>query len=160
MDKVPQHLAIICDGNRTWARKRGLKVFMGHKQATTVIFEDLINHSIKRGIKYLTFWIFSTENWKRDKVEVDFLMNLFRQVFDERIDSWSDRGVRVKMIGDIKGFAQDIQDRIIEAEKKTKDNKKITVTLAMNYGGRDELTRAIQKIAKEVKDNKRLRIMI
>ncbi len=154
MDKVPQHLAVICDGNRTWARKRGLKVFMGHKQATKVIFEDLITHSIKKGIKYLTFWIFSTENWKRDKVEVDFLMDLFRKVFDERIDSWNDRGVRVKMIGDINGFADDIQEKIIKAEEKTKNNSKITVTLAMNYGGRDELTRAIKKMMRDgVKDN-------
>lgn len=151
-NKLPKHIAIICDGNRSWARKRGLKVFMGHDKAVNEVFESLADHAIELGIEFLTFWIFSTENWKRDKVEVDYLMNLFRKIFDEKIDGWHKKGIRFKMIGDITRFEQDIQDRIIDATEKTKDNKKITVTLAMNYGGRDEIKRATQKIAKKVKD--------
>lgn len=149
---IPTHIAIICDGNRRWARAQGLKVFAGHKKAVTENFEELIDHSIKIGLKYLTFWIFSTENWDRDKMEVDFLMNLFRNIFDKQIDGWKEKGVRFNMIGDISGFDQDIQDRITSGEEKTKDNTKLTVTLAMNYGGRDEITRATKKIAQKVLD--------
>ncbi len=147
---VPTHIAVICDGNRRWARAQGLKVFAGHRKAVHENFEELINHSIQIGLKYLTFWIFSTENWDRDKIEVDFLMNLFREIFDKRIDAWKEKGVCFKMIGDITGFAQDIQDRIVDGEEKTKNETKLTVTLAMNYGGRDELTRTMKKIAQKV----------
>lgn len=153
-NQTPKHVAIICDGNRSWARSRGLKVFMGHEKAVNEVFETLINHSIELGIKYLTFWIFSTENWKREKTEVDFLMNLFRKIFDEKIIDWNKYGIRVKMIGDVKGFDKDIQDRIKKGEESTKNNTKITVTLAMNYGGRDELTRTMKKIAAKVKSGK------
>ncbi len=147
---VPTSVAIICDGNRRWARQRGLEVFMGHKKATNEVFEQLIDRSISRGIKYLTFWIFSTENWKRDKKEVDYLMNLFREFFDQRIKDLDDKGVRVKVIGYKPAFAKDIQERIARGEERTKDNTVLTLTLAMNYGGRDELVRATQKIAKKV----------
>ncbi len=152
MGPVPQHIAIICDGNRRWARSQGLKVFAGHKKAVHENFEELIDHSIKIGLKYLTFWIFSTENWKRDKVEVDFLMNLFREIFDKQIDGWKEKGVRFNMIGNIEGFEEDIQERIKDGEGKTKENDLLTVTLAMNYGGRDELTRTMQKLAQKVKN--------
>jgi len=151
---IPTHIAIICDGNRRWARVQGLKVFAGHKKAVTENFEELVDHSIELGLKYLTFWIFSTENWDRDKVEVDFLMNLFRRIFDKQIDGWRQKGVHFKMIGDITGFEQDIQDRIKDGEAKTKNETKLTVTLAMNYGGRDELTRTMKKLAKKVADGK------
>lgn len=147
---IPTHIAVICDGNRRWAKAHGFEVFIGHKKAVHENFEELIDHSIKIGLKYLTFWIFSTENWDREKKEVDFLMNLFREIFDKRIDGWKQKGVRFNMIGDISGFDQDIQDRIIKAQEKTRDENKITVTLAMNYGGRDEITRTTQKIAQKV----------
>lgn len=149
---IPTHIAIICDGNRRWARAHGLEVFAGHNKAVTENFEELIDHSIKIGLKYLTFWIFSTENWDRDKKEVEFLMNLFRRIFDKQIDGWKEKGVRFNMIGDITGFENDIQDRIRDGQEKTKNETKVTVTLAMNYGGRDELTRTMQKIAQKVAD--------
>jgi undecaprenyl diphosphate synthase len=147
---IPNHIAVICDGNRRWARSQGLKVFAGHKKAVTENFEELIDHSINIGLNHLTFWIFSTENWDRDKVEVDFLMNLFRKMFDNQIDGWKQKGVRFNMIGDISRFDDDIQERITHGEEKTKNNTKLTVTLAMNYGGRDEITRATKKIAQKV----------
>jgi len=151
---IPTHVAIICDGNRRWARSRGLKVFAGHKKAVTENFEEIIDRSIVLGLKYLTFWIFSTENWARDKAEVDFLMNLFRDIFDKQIDGWKQKGVRFNMIGDITGFQEDIQKRITNGSELTKENQKLTVTLAMNYGGRDEIKRATQKIAQEIKEGK------
>lgn len=149
---TPTHIAIICDGNRRWARAQGLKVFAGHKKAVHEVFELLIDHGISIGLKYLTLWIFSTENWDRDKKEIDYLMDLFREIFDKRIDGWKQKGVRFNMIGDILGFAPDIQERIIDGEQKTKNNTTITVTLAMNYGGRDEIKRGVQKIAQKVQD--------
>ncbi len=147
---IPTHIAVICDGNRRWARAHGLEVFAGHNKAVTENFEELIDHSIELGLQYLTFWIFSTENWDRDKKEVQFLMNLFRRIFDKQINGWKEKGVRFNMIGDITGFEKDIQDRIRDGQEKTKDETKLTVTLAMNYGGRDELTRTMKKIAQKV----------
>lgn len=147
---VPTSVAIICDGNRRWAREHGLEVFLGHRKATNEVFENLINHSIKRGIKYLTFWIFSTENWTRDKKEVEYLMNLFREFFDNRISELGEKNVRIKVIGHKPAFAEDIQERIARGERETSSNTGLTLTLAMNYGGRDELTRAMKKIAEKV----------
>lgn len=150
IQSVPTSIAIICDGNRRWARERGLEVFLGHRKATNEIFENLINHSITRGIKYLTFWIFSTENWSRDKKEVEYLMNLFREFFDNRISQLGEKNVRIKVIGYRPAFARDIQERIERGERETAANTGLTLTLAMNYGGRDEITRAMKKIADKV----------
>jgi undecaprenyl diphosphate synthase len=152
-NNIPQHVAIVCDGNRRWARSKGLPVFAGHKKAVDETFEVLIDQAIKRGVKYLTFWIFSTENWDRDKKEIEFLMNAFRRFFDEQIDKLNEKQVRFKMIGRREDFAEDIQERIEKGEEKTKDNQVITVTLAMSYGGRDELLRGIKKMAQEVRDD-------
>jgi undecaprenyl diphosphate synthase len=143
---VPTHIAIVCDGNRRWARAHGMEVFKGHEAAVNKVFEPLIDHAQERGIKYLTFWIFSTENWQRAPQEVDFLMNLFRSFYDRQVDELNKKNVRVQMIGDITGFAPDIQERIKNGTEKTKNNTGITVTMAMNYGGRDELRRAVTRI--------------
>ncbi len=148
---LPQHIAIVCDGNRRWAKRHGWKVFKGHEHAVNNVFEPLIDHAIKRGIKYLTFWIFSTENWQRDTKEVEYLMKLFRSFYDRQVDELHEKNVRVNMIGNIKDFAPDIQERIQDGMKKTKDNTAITVTLAMSYGGRDEIVRAVQNITQQVK---------
>jgi undecaprenyl diphosphate synthase len=146
----PTHIAIVCDGNRRWARSKNLPAFMGHKAAVDKIMEPLIEHAADRGVQYLTFWIFSTENWDRDKDEVEGLMNLFRMFFDIKVRLLNKKGVRFKMIGDITGFAPDIQERIKKGVADTAHNTRITVTLAMNYGGRDELIRATKKIAEQV----------
>lgn len=148
---VPKHLAIICDGNRRWAKEHAFEAFKGHEYAVNKIFEPLIDHAIKRGIENLTFWIFSTENWQRDRLEVEGLMNLFRGFFTRQIEDLHAKGVRVNMIGNLDDFAQDIQDKIRDGMQKTKHNSAITVTLAMSYGGRDELRRAVVKMAKQVK---------
>jgi undecaprenyl diphosphate synthase len=146
----PKHVAIICDGNRRWAREHGFEVFIGHRRATNEIFENLIDHSLARGLKYLTFWIFSTENWKRERREVAYLMDLFREFFDKRINDLDKKGVRVQVIGDITKFAPDIQERIKRGTAETSHNSTLVLTLAMNYGGRDEITRAVQQIARDV----------
>lgn len=148
--QIPQHLAIVCDGNRRWAKEQGLAPFEGHKRAVDIVFDELIEAASDRGIKFLTFWIFSTENWQRDKVEVEGLMNLFRLFFDKRISEFKKKNIRFKMIGRVSDFPKDIQKRIIDGMEQTKDCTKITVTLAMSYGGRDELVRAVGKIADQV----------
>lgn len=150
--KSLKHIAIICDGNRRWARAHKMEAFKGHEKAVNDVFEPLIDRAIEREMTHLTFWVFSTENWDRDKKEVEGLMNLFRGFFDRQVQELHKKGVRVNMIGNISHFAQDIQDRIIKGMEETKDNKEITVTLAMSYGGRDEITRAVKKIAQKVKD--------
>lgn len=148
----PKHIAIICDGNRRWARGRGLPATMGHEYAVKTTMENLIDKAIELDIKYLTFWIFSTENWDRDKEEIEALMNLFRFMFDHQMKKLGKKDVRVKIIGNRSGLSTDIQERIIKGEEATKDNKRITVTFAMNYGGHDELVRAMAGIAQDVKN--------
>ena len=148
---TPKHVAIVCDGNRRWAKSKGLPAFEGHRRAVDKVFDELIDAAVEKGVKYLTFWIFSTENWDRDKDEVAGLMNLFRLFFDKRISQFKKKNVKFNMIGNLSHFDKDIQKRILDGMEKTKDCSKITVTLAMSYGGRDELTRAVQKISEEVK---------
>ncbi len=149
---IPTHLAIVCDGNRRWARTHKLQVFQGHEHAVKEVFEPLIDHAQARGIKFLTFWVFSTDNWDRDPAEIKVLMDLFRGFYDRQVDELHQKNVRVNMIGSLAAFASDIQERILDGMAKTKDNTGITVTLAMNYGGRDELLRAARVLAQKVAD--------
>jgi len=148
------HLAIICDGNRRWAQSQGLPAYKGHEYAVKKVFEPLIDHAIKLKIKYLTFWIFSTENWQRDKKEVEVLLQLFRYTFDKQIDKFHAKDVRVKVIGNREMFPIDIQERMKNGETKTAKNKTLTVQLAMSYGGTDELIRAINKLIAQIQNSK------
>jgi len=141
--KIPRHVAIIMDGNRRWAKAKGLGVVAGHAFAVDTVVEQLIERAGELGIKYLTLWAFSTENWGRDKDEVTGLMNLFRKALMTKVEKFIQKGARLKMIGDIGRFAPDIQKGMREAEKKSEMNDKITVTFALNYGGRDEILRAV-----------------
>lgn len=147
---LPTHLAIICDGNRRWAKSHGWDVLRGHKFAIDEIFEPLADHAAKLGIGYITFWVFSTENWDREKREVTALMNLFRKVFDEKVPRLHEKNYRIKHIGNLAGLPKDIQKRIADGIELTKNNTGLTLTFAMNYGGHDELQRAIQEIGKKV----------
>lgn len=146
---LPTHIAIIMDGNRRWARKNRLPLLFGHKKGARETIEPIVDRCLDLGIKYVTFWAFSTENWERDKTEVEGLLSLFRNVLKESIDIMNKKGVRVKTIGDLSKFPIDIQRNLNEDIKKTKDNNKLTMTLALNYGGRDEIIRAIKKIPQE-----------
>jgi undecaprenyl diphosphate synthase len=143
---IPKHIAIIMDGNRRWATERGLPPVAGHKKVAEDMLEPLVEHAYNLGVKYLTFWAFSTENWQRDPVEVRGIMNIFRNalvVFGEKMHK---KGIRIKMIGDLNKFSPDIQKSVRNLIELTKNNTRITVVFALNYGGRDEIIRAIKKI--------------
>lgn len=146
---IPTHIAIIMDGNRRWAREHGLPVLAGHQKVADEVLEPLVEHAAKRGVKYLTFWAFSTENWQRDKTEVEGIMRIFRHVIAKRWQRLHEKGVRVNVIGDLSKFAPDIRESLAKVVEQTKGNTKITVVFALNYGGRDELVRAIGKLPKD-----------
>lgn len=145
--KAPTHIAIIMDGNRRWARERGLPVLAGHQRVADEVLEPLVEHAAKRGIKFITFWAFSTENWSRNAGEVEGIMRIFRHVIVKRWQRLHEKGVRVRVIGDISKFALDIRESLEKVVEQTKDNKKITAVFALNYGGRDEIIRAIRKVS-------------
>ena len=132
------------DGNRRWAREQGKSPFEGHKLGEERI-EPIVDRAIELGISYLTFWAFSTENWKREKEEVEFLMNLFREGLHKKVDSFHKKNVRVNVIGNLAMFPDDIQEMVQGWIEKTKNNTTITVNVALSYGGRDEIIRAIKK---------------
>ncbi len=142
---TPKHIAIIMDGNRRWAKKHKLEIIKGHEYAANNVLEKIIEHAAKIGIKYITFWAFSTENWQRSKPEVEGLLNILRRSLKEKLKTFIKNGVKLNVIGDITKFPKDICHGIEDAIEKTKNGKNITVVLAVNYGGRDELLRAIEK---------------
>ncbi len=135
------------DGNRRWAKQHLLPVLKGHLQAADHVIEPLVDRCIELGIPYLTLWAFSTENWKRCDDEVQGLMDIFRKAFTKQSQLLHQKGVRLKMIGDLTSFPADIQAGVRKWEELSKNNQKITVTFALNYGGRDEILRAIQSLA-------------
>lgn len=143
------HIAFIMDGNRRWARDKKLPLLFGHRQGAKRI-EPLVEHAAKKGIKYITFWAFSSENWKRGEKEVDFLMRVFRDFIKGPVaNRMMEKGVRVKVIGDYTQFPQDIVKDVCNIIEKSKDNKNITATFALNYGGRAEILKAVNRILKQ-----------
>ncbi len=143
---LPQHVAMIMDGNRRWAREKGIPIFIGHRYGFNRI-EPLVAHAADLGIAYLTFWAFSTENWNREKKEVEALMNLFRRLFTgSMVEKLKKNNVCIKTLGDISAFPKDIEDGIKKIIAETKNNTKITVNFALNYGGRAEILRTVRKI--------------
>lgn len=142
---LPRHVAFIMDGNRRWARGKGLSQLQGHSAGVDAL-EPLVDYAIEAGIPYLTFWAFSTENWKRQKREVDFLLKIFRERLDKKIDNFHQKNVRIHVIGNLLMFPKDLQEKTKRWMEKTKNNKKITVNIALSYGGRDEIMRAIHKL--------------
>lgn len=132
------------DGNRRWARNKKLPEFEGHRIGEQKI-EPIIDTAIELGIPYLTFWAFSTENWYRSKKEVAFLMGLYRNDLNKKVDSFHAKNVRIKIIGNLSMFPKDLQEKTARWVERTKNNKKITVNIALSYGGRDEIIRAIGK---------------
>ena len=149
MAKIPQHVAIIMDGNRRWAKKQGLTAVGGHNYVVDHVIEPIIERCGDLGIEYLTLWAFSTENWKRDPIELWGLMALFKRGILEKLGGLIKKGARLRMIGDLSKFNQDLQDGMRKAIKDSEQNTKINVTFALNYGGRDEILRAIRKISSE-----------
>jgi len=142
----PEHIAVIPDGNRRWARKRGLPSFEGHRFAAENTLTELIERAGQLEIKYFTFWALSTENLiKRKGQELANLLNLIRVFLNQKLPQFKKKGVRLKFIGDLKRLPKDIQQGVKKAVDKTKTNSKITLIIGLNYGGRDEIIRAINK---------------
>ncbi len=150
---IPQHVALILDGNGRWAKKRGLPRTMGHKEGCVTV-EKTVETAARMGIKYLTVYGFSTENWKRSAEEVGTLMQLFRYYMVRLLKVASANNVRVKMIGDRTRFDKDIIEGINRLERETKDNTGLTFVIAVNYGGRDEIRRAAAKLAADCAQGK------
>ncbi len=144
--QAPKHVGIIMDGNRRWARQHKLQALQGHEYVANKVIEPLVERCIERGVQFLTLWAFSTENWQRDPQEVAGLMDLFRQAFTRSAKRLHEQGVRLNMIGDLSKFPPDIQKGVAEWLALSKNNSRITVTFALNYGGRDEIVRAVKKI--------------
>jgi len=140
------HLAIIMDGNGRWAKKRGLKRIEGHKKGAEVVKEITTYCANNPDIEILTLYAFSTENWKRPKMEVDFLMRLLDNWLKKELDTYIKNDVKFETIGDISKFSDKLKKRIEYTKEVTKNNKKLTQVLALNYGSRDEITRAVKKL--------------
>ncbi len=150
----PKHVAIIMDGNGRWGLKNKKSRNLGHKTGLKKV-EKIIKSSIKNNIKYLTLYAFSTENWKRPKPEIQFLLNLLESFLKEKIEKLVKNGVKLKIIGDLKKFPKKIQSSLKSAQTKADKNKKLILILALNYGSKNELVNAIRKIKeKKMKINK------
>lgn len=149
---LPKHIGIIMDGNGRWAKKRGLPRTAGHK-AGAKAFREIIKHCHERKIRYLTVYAFSTENWKRPKEEVDAIMKLLGEYLDEAFQHEEEnKEVCVKIIGNVKPLALELQEKIRRLEEQTAENRGITVNIALNYGGRDELVHGVKTLVQQIKD--------
>ncbi len=150
---LPNHIAIIMDGNRRWAKKRNLPAKLGHSQGCNAL-EKIVKYCNKIGIKELTVYAFSTENWKRSKEEVDALMDLLKKYINDFDNKYKEDNIRIKSLGDITKLRDDLRLGIINAQEKTKNNTGLLFNIAINYGGREEIVNAVKNIAKEVEEDK------
>ena len=153
MDDTGQHVAIIMDGNGRWAEQRGQPRLVGHHAGAKRI-REIVEACPAVGVKYLTIFAFSTENWKRTQSEVSGLMRLFKRYIRRESQNLVDDGVRVRFIGDRINLNEQLVSTMDELELLTADNQKVNLTIALNYGGRDEVTRAVQRLAREVEQQR------
>ena len=153
VENNPQHIAIIMDGNRRWAKAKGLDAKLGHKEGAKTI-EKIVRYANKIGIKYITVYAFSTENWKRTVDEVGALMLLLQNYLDDFSKKADTENIKIKVLGDITELNEGMQKSIKNAEERTKNNTGTTFAIAFNYGGRDEITKAVKEIAQKVKSGK------
>lgn len=151
--EIPNHIAIIMDGNGRWARKRGLPRVAGHKKGVDLV-REITQACSDIGVKYLTLFTFSTENWKRPKDEVSTLMRLLLKSVKDKCDELMQNDVRLTTIGDVKSLPKEVQKELYEAVERTKNNKKMTFNLALSYGGRWELLEAVKSITSDVCEGK------
>jgi len=140
-----KHIAIIMDGNGRWAKERGLKRTAGHEEGAKVV-RNITIHCAKLGVRYLTLYAFSTENWSRPKLEVEYLMKLLEKYLRNELETFLQNNIRFKAIGDLSKFSKSLQNTIKEIEEKTSNNSGLTQVLALNYGSKDEILRAIRKL--------------
>ena len=150
----PRHVAIIMDGNGRWATRRGLPRLEGHRRGVESV-REVVEACPDFGIEYLTLFAFSSENWKRSEEEVSGLMGLFRRYFRKEAASLVERGARVKFIGERSALDSDIQDMMASLEAQSAANTKLTIVIALNYGGRGEIARAAQRLAADVASGKK-----
>ena len=146
---LPVHVAIIMDGNGRWAKKRGFPRTAGHKKGVDAL-REIIKTASDVDIKYLTVYAFSTENWKRPHAEVDFLMQLFSEYLAKEIDEMDQKNVKLQFIGRIDELSPSLQDQVEKAQRRTRDNTGVNFNIAVNYGGREEITRSVKILAMQV----------
>ena len=146
---IPAHIAVILDGNGRWAKKRHMPRTYGHKVGSQVV-EDMLYIVDEYGVKYFTVYAFSTENWKRSEEEVSILMSILRLYLKDCVKKSMKNNVRCRVIGKREGLSKDIIESICVLEETTKNNTGLNFTIAINYGGRDEITRAVKKIANQI----------
>ena len=152
-NNLPKHIAMIMDGNRRWAKLRGLETRDGHKAGADNL-ENIAKFCNKIGIEYLTVYAFSTENWKRSKEEISGLMAILRVYINSFLKEADKENIRLKILGDISTLSKGLQKSINRAVEITKNNTGLTLNIAFNYGGRPELVKAMKNIAQEIKENK------
>ena len=152
-NSMPKHIAIIMDGNRRWAKKQGKNASYGHKEGAKTL-EKIVRYANKIGLKYITVYAFSTENWKRAEEEVSALMMLLQNYLDDYSKRADTENIRVKILGDISALSSGMQKSILKCMERTKENTGVTFNIALNYGGRDEIVKAVKKIAEDVKEGK------
>ena len=151
-ENMPQHIAIIMDGNRRWARAKGKPAAFGHKEGAKTL-EKIVRYANKIGLKYITVYAFSTENWKRAEEEVNALMALLQSYLDDYSKRADSENIKVKILGDITALSPKMQKSIKECMERTKENTGVTFNIALNYGGRDEIVKAVKTIAEKVKND-------
>jgi len=144
-DNLPKHVGIIVDGNRRWAKERKLPTFAGHKKGAERI-EEIVKYAQELGIKIITIYAFSTENWKRVEEETSYLMELFETYARNKMEDANDLGVQVRILGDLQGLPNSLQEVLSKLITLTRSNEKLILNLALNYGGRDELVRTFRKL--------------
>lgn len=152
-ENMPKHIAIIMDGNRRWAKEKGLDGKLGHKAGSETL-EELTYFANDIGLKYLTVYAFSTENWKRTEEEVGALMLLLKSYVDKFLKKANNNNIRVRILGDIERLDKGLKDSINEIVEKSSKNTGLTLNIAFNYGGRAEMVRAVKQISEKVLDNK------
>lgn len=148
---VPQHVGVIMDGNGRWAKKRGLPRTAGHKEGLEVA-KKIVKAASEIGIKYITLYTFSTENWKRTQEEVGYLMGLIKGHLRAEFDFYKQNKIRIQHIGDLNALPKEVQSEIIAAKKDTEHFTGLTVILAINYGGKDEIVRSVKKLFESTKN--------
>ena len=152
LKNYPTHIAFIMDGNRRWAKRRGFSKFYGHKKGAERLVEIIKELSKIEEIKYASFFAFSTENWNREQEEIDAIFKIIVDMFDENEEDFKTWNVKFVAMGDISRFPSEIQKRIIKAVEDSKNNTGLVVNLALNYGGRDDIVQAVNKLIKNGKN--------
>jgi len=151
-DRLPKHIAIIMDGNGRWAKQKGMLRAFGHENGTKAV-RDVVEGAAEIGIEFLTLYAFSTENWNRPKIEVQTLMKLLVSSLKKEISTLQDNNIKLSTIGNIEALPSKAKRELLEVIDKTKNNDRMTLTLALSYGSREEITNAIKEISIKVKNN-------